>query len=386
MRYSILFALLLLPTILFAQEDWSLGGPLLPDSWVDICGGGFGYGICSPSITSNDSMIFFSYWCNSTGVAYSIFRDSNWQTPSYIPTGIISSWTLNSFFSERDSILYFEQQADSGGFGGFDIWATQLNNGQWCERWNLGLPINTTADEECPSLPLDCSRLYFSRNGVIMCSEIAEGNYGEPVDLPDVINSPAQEHDPIISSNGQRLYFNRGINNYDPFPLNVSMLSNGVWQDAYTLSDSINYGRVPGCFMLPPYSSHPTFSCNETKMYWGLQVPIPPMCDPGLGIMVSSRITGINELDQSLPENIVVSSYPNPFNASTLITVKGEDDADIAIYDIQGRCLTTLHMESGKAIWNAEGYSSGIYFARVENKKWMQPKLAGQAIKLILLK
>jgi hypothetical protein len=57
-------------------------------------------------------------------------------------------------------------------------------------------------------------------------------------------------------------------------------------------------------------------------------------------------------------------AYPNPFNAATTITVAGKDKAEIAIYDVTGRKVATLHAENGKAVWEAGGLTSGLYFAR----------------------
>jgi hypothetical protein len=59
-----------------------------------------------------------------------------------------------------------------------------------------------------------------------------------------------------------------------------------------------------------------------------------------------------------------LSGYPNPFNARIAITVDGSDDAAIFVYDIAGRRVAELRADGGMAVWNAVGYSSGIYFAR----------------------
>jgi hypothetical protein len=91
--------------------------------------------------------------------------------------------------------------------------------------------------------------------------------------------------------------------------------------------------------------------------------------------------TGINEDNSSLPSQPgLLSAYPNPFNSSTTITLTGTTIADITIYDITGRRITTLRTDAGKAIWDASGFPSGVYFART------QAGQKAQSIKLILLK
>jgi hypothetical protein len=80
-----------------------------------------------------------------------------------------------------------------------------------------------------------------------------------------------------------------------------------------------------------------------------------------------------------LPDNIELSAYPNPFNSATTITLTGVELAEIGIYDITGRLITTLHTVGGQALWDAGSYSSGLYFARAAGEK-------PSVIKLILLR
>lgn len=65
----------------------------------------------------------------------------------------------------------------------------------------------------------------------------------------------------------------------------------------------------------------------------------------------------------------VYNNYPNPFNPTTTIqfSVPYASDLEIAVYDILGRKLTTIvsgYYQQGtfSVQWNAEGYSSGIYY------------------------
>lgn len=57
----------------------------------------------------------------------------------------------------------------------------------------------------------------------------------------------------------------------------------------------------------------------------------------------------------------------------------GVDVSAIGIFDISGRQITTLQMSNGKAVWNADGNASGVYFARAL-------ELQSGAIKLVLVK
>jgi hypothetical protein len=91
--------------------------------------------------------------------------------------------------------------------------------------------------------------------------------------------------------------------------------------------------------------------------------------------------TGIeDDGSNDLPNAISLTAYPNPFNSSTSLHINGISQAEIDIFDITGRMIATLETEDGKAIWDASGFSSGVYFARVRDGK------KAQSIKMVLLK
>ncbi len=75
---------------------------------------------------------------------------------------------------------------------------------------------------------------------------------------------------------------------------------------------------------------------------------------------------------RTLPE-LSVSSYPNPFNTETLVEVElpYKSKLKISVYKILGELVATLadkDFDYGKHIikWNAEKFSSGIYFINVQ--------------------
>ncbi|MBL7191732.1 M6 family metalloprotease domain-containing protein [bacterium] len=99
--------------------------------------------------------------------------------------------------------------------------------------------------------------------------------------------------------------------------------------------------------------------------------------------------TGINHnINNELPdETVLKGNYPNPFNNSTVIGFELRDAGEISlvVYDIQGRevqSLVTGHLSSGQheVIWNAEDFSSGIYFAKLKADNFTQTR------KMLLIK
>jgi outer membrane protein OmpA-like peptidoglycan-associated protein/tetratricopeptide (TPR) repeat protein len=67
------------------------------------------------------------------------------------------------FFS--DSTLIFASRR-SGGYGGSDLYISQLKNGSWTKAQNLGPAINSEYDEITPFLAIDGRTLYFSSNNL----------------------------------------------------------------------------------------------------------------------------------------------------------------------------------------------------------------------------
>jgi len=97
--------------------------------------------------------------------------------------------------------------------------------------------------------------------------------------------------------------------------------------------------------------------------------------------------TGIEQVAE-IPSQFTLSpNYPNPFNASTNISYSLPQPSTVSldIYDILGRKVQTLHdgrqsAGSHSLIWQADGFSSGMYFYKLtagENE---------QSEKMILLK
>ena len=90
-------------------------------------------------------------------------------------------------------------------------------------------------------------------------------------------------------------------------------------------------------------------------------------------------LTGIWGEGQHEPHNeITISAYPNPFNASVTITITNAKggEIEIGLYDISGRLVRKIEVrdipEGGgiKKVWDAtdtsgKKVSSGIYFARI---------------------
>jgi hypothetical protein len=81
----------------------------------------------------------------------------------------------------------------------------------------------------------------------------------------------------------------------------------------------------------------------------------------------------IRKISNTVPDNFSLSqNYPNPFNSSTKFKfeIPAASDVKLTIYDIRGKEISVLvnsRLNPGtyEILWEANNYSSGIYFCRL---------------------
>lgn len=123
-------------------------------------------------------------------------------------------------FTSRDGTMLFMASTRPGGLGGIDIWVSirASIHEPWGEPVNVGAPVNSTANDFCPTLSRDGHTFYFvsSRPGGfggtdIYVTRLRQGDgFEEPQNLGPAVNSAADEASPFPlpeRDNGPVLYF-----------------------------------------------------------------------------------------------------------------------------------------------------------------------------------
>jgi len=153
--------------------------------------------------------------------------------------------------------------------------------------------------------------------------------------------------------------------------------------------------------VITPYDAQPIFYygeganfCAGVRLRWGFKVIYLPFCFEAIDNFGDRKIlmkrilnwfgyypNSITDMTVEQPIGLSIKSYPNPFNAICEIQYTLPNSGSLLIRDISGRLLEEVSVSgTGKYIWKADNFSSGIYFVRLIQKNRSLSK------KIILLK
>jgi len=122
--------------------------------------------------------------------------------------------------SKDGKYLFFASDMP-GGQGGSDLYSCELINGDWSAPVNLGPKVNSPASENYPySHP--SGKLYFTSNRPggfgnldVYSTSFYNGEWDDPMLLPEPINSPADDFAFVAEDNLQKGYFSSNRRNED---------------------------------------------------------------------------------------------------------------------------------------------------------------------------
>jgi len=177
------------------------------------------------SISPDGRYLFFTGCNRPDGIGrcdiYICRREGNdWSRPVNLGSIInTSEWESQPSISADGSTLYFLSNR-AGGFGGYDIWKSVLDDeGHWTTPTNLGPNVNTPYDEATPFIHPDGKTLYFSSDGWpslgqkdIFYSKLQnDGTFSKAVNLGYPINTFNDEFGFIVSADGKEGLFSSNL-------------------------------------------------------------------------------------------------------------------------------------------------------------------------------
>lgn len=145
--------------------------------------------------------------------------DGVWTNEQELPFNNPEIDQVHPALDKNERILVFASNA-SGGYGGMDLWASRLEDGQWSKPVNLGGRINTPGDEVFPFIHED-GTLYFASNGwstiggldVFMATQVynhPDSLWEFPFNIGTPINSSNDDFGLIINGEKTEGYYSSG--------------------------------------------------------------------------------------------------------------------------------------------------------------------------------
>jgi len=188
------------------------------------------------------------------------------------------------------------------------------------------------------------------------------------------------DHSPECSITGGYVYRGSTVPELEGKYIYGDYCSNKIWALTY---DGIN--PATNQLLLTTSGGLGSFGVDENKeLYWtsfnGKIYRFVPT--------VTSVENQINPTEYSLEQN-----YPNPFNPTTIINynLPEESEVTIRIYDSIGKEIDSItagiqQKGSYQKTWNAEKFSSGVYFVKMTAKSLSSDKVFTRVIKMLYMK
>src|SRR6218665_839768 len=181
---------------------------------------------------------FASSEADSGDIFMSRLNGETWEAPVRLNSNINTAnyWEGSCSITADGRRLYFASEMP-GGMGGRDIWVSELVNGDWGPAINLGPKINTIYDEDAPFIHPDGITLFFSSEAHlsiggydIMFSVKKDNDWTEPKSMGIPLNTTEDDNYYVINYKGDKGFFssNRagsgGYGNYDIYSVTPGIL------------------------------------------------------------------------------------------------------------------------------------------------------------------
>jgi hypothetical protein len=147
------------------------------------------------TFTKDGNTIYFTRFLNPEGnIIKAVKSGGEWKSQVVISLNSTEYRIKDPSLSTDGKKLFFASNA-SDGFGGYDIYVSTFERGDWSKPKNLGPLVNTSGNEVAPFIHAS-GKLYFSSNKLpglgkydIFYTREVNGKWITPKNLPEPVNS-----------------------------------------------------------------------------------------------------------------------------------------------------------------------------------------------------
>ncbi|KPM49332.1 OmpA family protein [Jiulongibacter sediminis] len=191
-----------------------------PESISKVINTDYNEGTCSIS-ADGKTMVFTS--CEGRegfgrcDLYISKFTEKGWSVPENLGPNVNSpEWDSQPALSPDGTVLVFSSNR-FGGLGGKDLYVSTLDDmNSWSKAVNLGKVVNTIRDEVSPFLHANATTIFFASNGHtglggydIFLTNKESGNFTEPFNLGYPVNDEQDQFSLVISADGKTAYYSK---------------------------------------------------------------------------------------------------------------------------------------------------------------------------------
>ncbi len=209
-----------------------------------------------------------------TGIAFQKFENARFKQPEFVPFVSADIPMTDVQISPKGDLMLFstfmDYEGKPEGFN-FNIWTSELKNGEWRRPSPMGYPISSAGNEFYPVMINDGS-IYFCSdkdgNSDVYKSRLVNGKYQQPIKLPDNINSEGREADAFVARDESYIIFVRvdepdGFGNSD---LYISFRIDGnEWTNPVNMGQEVNSTQIDGSPYVTPNGNYLIFTSNRAS-------------------------------------------------------------------------------------------------------------------------
>ncbi len=209
-------------------------------------------------------MMVFIGSTGGIGNLYTTSRQGKeWDNPVNLGTSINSRFLESTASISPDGKTIYFASNRPGGYGGFDLYTSKKDSkGVWSKPENLGPRINTKFDEDAPFIHPDQKTLFFTSSGHtsiggkdIFKTVLNDNQWSKPYNMGFPINTTANDNYFTLTADGRTAYFSS------------DRLGGKGQQDIYTVAMPEGESNIPLTMIKGRILNGETMRPIPTKIY-----------------------------------------------------------------------------------------------------------------------